>query len=167
MATPGTRLGFWAFRVVALGAGMALGACGAAGQTSVQTAGATPGTSSTYSPTPGSAVTITTLTVLARHMAAGADDSNVTAGDAVLTTQQAAATATSGDLVNSDEPSYLVQLQGNFTALGASVPSGAKLPTGTFLTFTVDASSGAVTGWGVSNREADLSALGSVIRLSL
>jgi hypothetical protein len=99
-------------------------------------------------------------------MAAGADDSSVTVGEAVLTTRQAAVTATSGDLVNSDEPSYLVQLQGNFTALGASVPPGAKLPTGTFLTFIV-ASTGRVTVWGVSNRKADLSALGSVIALSL
>lgn len=100
-------------------------------------------------------------------MAAGADDSSVTVGEAVLTTRQAAVTATSGDLVNSNEPSYLVQLQGNFTALGASVPPGGKLPTGTFLTFIVDASTGRVTVWGVSNRRADLSALGSVIALSL
>ncbi len=168
MATPGTRLGFWAFWVAALGAGVTLGACGAAGQTSVPTAtGATPGTSSTHSPAPASSITVTTLTVLARTMAAGADDPSVTLGEAVLTTRQAAVTATSGDLVNSNEPSYLVQLQGNFTALGASVPPGAKLPTGTFLTFIVDASTGHVTVWGVSNRKADLSALGPVIALSV
>jgi hypothetical protein len=153
---------------MALGAGITLGACGAAAQTSVQVAtGATPGTSSTFSPIPGSSVTVTTLTVLAHQMAASADDSSVTVADAVLTTRQAAVTATSGDLVNSDEPSYLVQLQGHFTALDASVPPGQKLPTGTFLMFIVDASTGTVTGWGVSDRKADLSALGSVIALSL
>jgi hypothetical protein len=168
MATPRTRLGFWAFWVVALGASITLGACGAAAQTPVQTAtSASPGGSSTSSPTPAPGVTVTTLTVLARTMAASNDDSGVTAGEAVLTTRQAAVTATSGDLVNSDEPSYLVQLQGHFTALDASVPPGGSLPTGTFLTFIVDASSGHVTVWGVSNRKANLSALGSVIALSL
>jgi len=100
-------------------------------------------------------------------MAAGADDSSVTVGDAVLTTRQAAVTATSGDVVNTNQPAYLVQLQGHFTALGASVPPGAKLPTGTYLMFIVDASSGLVSDWGVSDRKADLSALGSVIALRL
>jgi hypothetical protein len=117
-------------------------------------------------PTPSAAVTVTTLTALAQKMAAGADDSNVTVGDAVLTTQQAAATATSGSLVNTNQPAYLVQLQGHFTALDASVPSGAKLPTGTYLIFVVDASDGSVTEWGVEHRKANLSALGSVIALS-
>ncbi len=94
-------------------------------------------------------------------------NSSVTVGYAVLTTRQAAVTAASGDLVNSNEPSYLVQLQGHFTALDASVPPGAKLPTGTFLTFIVNDSSGSVTDWGVSDRKADLAALGSVIALTL
>jgi hypothetical protein len=149
---------------MALGAGITLGACGVVTQMSVHNAtGATPGTSSTSV----SSVTVARLTVLARSMAAGADDSSVTVGDAVSTTRQAAVTAMSGDLVNSDQPAYLVQLQGHFTALDASVPSGAKLPTGTILTFIVDASSDRVTDWGVSDRKADLSALGSVIALSL
>ncbi len=99
-------------------------------------------------------------------MAGGADNSNVTVGDAVLTTRQVAVTATSGSLVNTNQPAYLVQLQGHFTALDASVPSGAKLPTGTYLIFIVDAAGGSVTDWGVSNRKADLSTLGSVIALS-
>ena len=130
---------------------MALGACGPAAN----------------APTQAPAVTVTMLTVLAHQMATGADDSNVTVGDAVLTTQQAASTATSGSHVNANQPSYLVQLQGHFTALDASVPSGAKLSTGTCLIFVVDASSGTMTEWGVSNRKADLFALGSVITLSM
>lgn len=151
MAARRTHLGIWPFWVVALSAGIGLGACGATAQTPTQTG----------------AVSVTTLTVLAHQMAAGADDSKVTVGDAVLTTQQAASTATSGSLVNANQPAYLVQLQGHFTALDASVPSGAKLPTGTYLIFVVDASSGSMTEWGVSNRKADLFALGSVIALSL
>jgi hypothetical protein len=130
---------------------MALGACGPAAN----------------APTQAPAVTVTMLTVLAHQMATGADDSNVTVGDALLRTRQAASTATSGSHVNANQPSYLVQLQGHFTALDASVPSGAKLSTGTCLIFVVDASSGTMTEWGVSNRKADLFALGSVITLSM
>ena len=151
MAARRTHLGVWTCWVVALSAGTTLGACGAGTQTANQ----------------DSAVTVTPLTALAHQMAAGADDPHVTVGDAVLTTQQAASTATSGSLVNANQPAYLVQLQGHFTALDASVPSGAKLPTGTYLIFVVNSSSGLVTEWGVSNRKADLFALGSVIALSL
>jgi hypothetical protein len=124
-------LGIWPIWVVGLGAGIALGACGAAA----------------HAPMRAPAVTVTTLTVLAHQMATGADDSNVTVGDAVLTTQQAASTATSGSHVNANQPAYLIQLQGHFTALDASVPSGAKLPTGTYVIFVVDASSGTMTEW--------------------
>jgi hypothetical protein len=77
-----------------------------------------------------------------------------------------AVTAASGSAVNTNEPAYLVQLHGHFTALDASVPSRAKLPTGSYLTFIVDASDGSVTDWGVGIRKADLYALGSVIALS-
>jgi hypothetical protein len=165
MATRTTHLGKWPFWVAALGAGCTLAACGAAGQTPLTiSTGTSSGVSSTHSS--ATAVTVTTLTVLAKNMAAYADDSNVVAGDAVLTTRQAAATASSGDLVNTNQPVYLVQLQGHFTALGASVPPGVKLPTGTDLTLVVDATSGSVTDWGVSNRKADLYKLGSVIALS-
>jgi hypothetical protein len=168
MAIRRTHLGVWPSWFVALSAVITLGACGAAGQTPVRIAtGASPGTSLSNAPTPPAAVTVTTLTVLAQEMASGADDPNVTVGDAVLTTQQAAVTATSGELVNTNQPAYLVQLQGHFIALNASVPSGAKLPTGTYLIFIVDASSGSVIDWGVSSRKANLFALGSVIALSL
>lgn len=149
-------------------AGITLGACGAAGQAPVGTAtGASPDTSLSNSPTPSATVTVTTLTVLAKEMASGADDPNVTVGDAVLTTQQAAVTATSGSLVNTNQPAYLVELHGHFTALGASVPAGAQHPTGTYLIFIVDASSGSVIDGGVSSRKANLFALGSVVALSL
>jgi hypothetical protein len=69
--------------------------------------------------------------------------------------------------VNTNQPVYLVQLQGYFSARDASVPPGGKAPTGTYLIIIVDASDGSVTDWGVSNTRADLSALGPVIPLSL
>ena len=68
--------------------------------------------------------------------------------------------------MNTNQSAYLVQLQGNFTALDASVPPGQSLPTGTYLNFSVDADGGLVTDWGVTNRNANLNALGSVIALS-
>jgi hypothetical protein len=153
MATRANHRRIWSFWVVALIAGFTLGACGAAPA----------GLASSHTSTDAA---VTSLQVLAQKMAAGADDPNVTAGEAVLTTRQAAVTATSGDLVNTNEPAYLVQLQGQFTALDASVPPGQSLPTGTYLNFIVDATGGSVTDWGVTNRQANLSALGSVIALS-
>jgi len=114
MAARRTHLGVWPVWVVALSTAITLGACGAETQTPNQDSAVT--------------VTVTTLTALAHQMAAGADDSNVTVGDAVLTTLDAASTATSGSTVDSNQSAYLVQLQGHFTALDASVPSGAKLP---------------------------------------
>jgi hypothetical protein len=146
MASRTTLLGKWRFWVVAVSAGITLGACGAANA--------------------AASVIVTRLTALAQQMAVGADDANVTDGNAVLTTRQAAITAASGDVVNTDQRAYLVQVQGHFTGLDASVPSGSQLPTGTYLTFVFDPSDGRVTDWGISNRKADLSALGSVIPLS-
>lgn len=167
IATRSTQLGMWPVWVVALSPGITLGACGAAGQTPVRIAtGAAPGTSLRDSPTPSAAVTVTTLTALAQALAAGADDSNVSVGDAVRTTHPAASTATSGAPVDTSHPASLVQLQGHCTALDTAVPSGAKPPTGTDVIFVVDAASGALTDWGVRNRHADRFALGSVIARS-
>jgi hypothetical protein len=153
MATRTNNLRRWSFWIAVLTADVTAAACGAAPS----------GVASTHSSTDPA---VTSLTVLAQKMAADADDPNVTAGDAVLTTRQAAVTATSGDLVNTNQPAYLVQLQGQFTALDASVPPGQSQPTGTYLNFIVDASGGSVTDWGVTNRKANLSALGSIIALS-
>jgi hypothetical protein len=99
-------------------------------------------------------------------MAANAGATSVTLSQAVLTTRQQANTIASGAGVNSDQAVYLVQDQGHFTALNASVPQGQGSPVGHYLTFTVDASSGAVLDWGVSENQGNLSALGPVTSLS-
>jgi hypothetical protein len=114
------------------------------------------------------AVTIGTLQVMAQNAAASADDPGVTAANAVLTTAQAAVRASSGDYDDTpDVPAFLVQMHGRFTGLDASVPEGAELPVGTYLTFIVDASDGTQVSWGLSHNATNLAALGTVFPLVL
>jgi hypothetical protein len=108
-----------------------------------------------------------TLQGLANTMAASAEGIGVSASQAVLTTRQQAATVTAGDTVNSDQGVYLVQLQGQFTAVAASMPHGQLAPTGQYLTFTVDASTGDVLDWSVGDHFSDLSTLGPVAAIPL
>jgi hypothetical protein len=117
--------------------------------------------------TPGQ-FTVGTLQAMARNAAANADDPGATSAEAVLTTASAAITESSGDYDNTpDVPAFLVQIHGKFVALDASVPSGAGLPTGTYLTFIVDASDGVQVSWGLSDKATNLAALGMVFPLVL
>jgi hypothetical protein len=116
------------------------------------------------SPVPTSAAN--TLVAMSRTMVASAGGTNVTQSEAVLTTRQQANTVASGAAVSSDQPVYLVQVQGLFTALLARVPKGHAPPSGQYLTFTVDAASGALLDWGVSGNKANLFTLGPVTGLS-
>ncbi len=61
-----------------------------------------------------------------------------------------------------NQASYLIAERGHFTAYMASPPPGAPLPTGSVLTLVVDAFTGDVTDYGVSNRYPDLVVLGPV-----
>lgn len=72
---------------------------------------------------------------------------------AVVTTHaRAMQSATPGDT----EPNtthtvvYLITIKGHFIAYGASVPAGAKLPTGTYLSIVVGARTYAILDWGLS-----------------
>lgn len=51
---------------------------------------------------------------------------------------------------------------GNFVAMNAKVPAGASFPTGTVLTEIVDATTGAIEGWGISNQQVNLAPYGTV-----
>lgn len=71
----------------------------------------------------------------------------------VRTTRDRALTsATPGDLVSSGGSAavYLITMRGSFTACNASVPFGARLPTGRYLSLVVDAATFAVTDSGLS-----------------
>ena len=92
---------------------------------------------------------------------------DVTAANAVVTTRQSAVRVMSGDAVNTHDPVYLLQIKGHFTAYNASVPSGAAMPTGSYLTLVVNVSDGQVDDWGVGNHSSDLASLGAVVILHL
>lgn len=143
----------WGIRVVALSAGLTLAACGPAG-----VGGSANGTKD---------VTIASLTKMAGQAAISAGDSGVRVAEAVLTTRQAAVTLTSGDLINSNEAVYLVQVLGQFTLTDVSIPQNGTAPTGIALTLDVDVSNGNVVDAGLTHKAADLSSLGPVIILTL
>lgn len=67
-----------------------------------------------------------------------------------------------GDLVFEWNWSYLIAVRGHFTATDAPIPPGAKPPTGTVITLVVDARSGRVTDFGISDRYPPLAELGPV-----
>lgn len=67
----------------------------------------------------------------------------------------------------SGERVYLVQIQGQFTLVGASRPPGVPPPQGDYLIFTFDPATDRVLDLGVGERPADLSALGSATSLEL
>jgi hypothetical protein len=62
-------------------------------------------------------------------------DASVHRGYIILTTREQAAAP---DIVNSDQPVYEVVIQGRFTCGGCSIPPGAKIPTGSVITSSVD-----------------------------
>jgi len=112
------------------------------------------------------------LATIARDMAKANGDPHVEAAQAVATTHaQALRVATPGDSTSTPggEPVYLILLRGSFTAYDASPPSGALLPTGSFLCVVVDQKTFQVTDWGLSRHPPPiaLSSLGSVARISL
>jgi hypothetical protein len=108
------------------------------------------------------------LRQLAAEMAANNGDSAAAhTAVAVATTRQAAVALESGsaDRVDSNQAVYLVQLHGRFVGALAKVPSGAPLPTGSVLHFTVDVQTGTVQDWGLSDVPTDPSRLGAITSL--
>jgi hypothetical protein len=72
---------------------------------------------------------------------------------AVVTTHaRALESATPGDTVPNSTHTvvYLITIKGHFVGYGASVPPGAKLPTGTYLSVVVDAKTYQILDWGLS-----------------
>jgi hypothetical protein len=93
-------------------------------------------------PVPASA--IGRLTAIARHAAAINGDPAPAWITAVLTTQAKALTsATPGDYVPGAArvAVFLITMRGHFAATEASVPPGAKVPSGRYLSLVIDATS--------------------------
>ena len=114
-------------------------------------------------------VTGATLVTLARAQAAAAGDAAPTLIQHVLTTRQRANLAAGGDKVPGDNPSYLVAIRGNYTVQRAlpPIPPGAPAPTQTtanysVITLVVDASTGQITDYGISDEYPNLDSVGAV-----
>ena len=100
-----------------------------------------------------SASAFASLTKIALDMAADNGDARPRSVVAVATTHAVAlAIATPGDLtptVPAGERVYLVVMRGSFTGYEAAPPSGAVLPTGSYLSFVVSEKTFRVTDWGL------------------
>ncbi len=85
--------------------------------------------------------------------------------EVVLTTRQTALnTAGGGDIVNSDEPVYLLQMLGEFTSSGPR-PLGAAAPKGSVFWFLYDPAQRTTVDWGLGREPTDLSMLGEVSQI--
>jgi hypothetical protein len=145
----------------------------AAVATGLVVAGCAAPTSGAGSPLPASAVAasgipasgipasaVARLTVIADRVAKADGDPHPSWATAVLTTHAKALTsATPGDFVpgSGGVPVFLVTMRGRFVAYDASVPSGAALPTGTYLSLVVDAKTFQELDFGLSPKAPPVS----------
>lgn len=102
-----------------------------------------------------------TLVASVRKVAAMLGESNPTRLRYVNTTRHAG-NAALGASVSTDQPVYQLQAVGNFTLPSQRVRSGKVGARGTNLNITVDAESGQVLDWGISEKSVDLTDLGLI-----
>jgi hypothetical protein len=96
---------------------------------------------------------------LALRTATLAGDPYPTGAVVVPTTRQVAERVDADAVVNSNPPAYFVLVNGNFTFHGP-VPAGAKEPTGTILTMTINSQTNQGLDGGVQDQMPDLHAIG-------
>jgi hypothetical protein len=104
---------------------------------------------------------------ITQRIATAMGDASPTSSVEVYTTRAAAERLTSGAVVDTDGPVYLVELRGNFIDKSARIGCGAAFPTGTEVDFTIDPHSQTVLDLGISNNSPDISSLGSVSAVPL
>ena len=92
------------------------------------------------------------IEAVARRIARGMGDRSPRRIVWVATRRQAANREAGGDIVDSNQPVYLVAVRGRFVDRMASVPSGAAAPRGTVLTLVLDRAHVRVLDLGVGNR---------------
>jgi hypothetical protein len=126
------------------------GSCGNARSSSARSFAASP-------LTPASAPAA--LRAIALRAARVNGDDNPASIEYVATTRHRAQ-ALLGQKMPENNASYFIQVRGNFTGHYASVPRGAKLPTGNVMTLTVSAATGQVTDASLSNSPVNLASLG-------
>lgn len=133
-----------------------------------------PGASASGKPLPGSPVprtSISRLTEVADSFARVNGDTRPTSVSVVTTTHAKALTsATPGDALRNGvaKTVYLVTMKGSFKGYGASVPEGAAMPTGKYLSIVIDATTFRVLDWGLSGQPSSVSpsSLGPVTYLT-
>jgi hypothetical protein len=130
---------------------------------------ATAGSGAATAGNPMTAAQIKSLVV--RDAARMGDSTPTDISYSTLTTRNGALAASgSGDSVGGAYGSasgyFVVVAHGDFTAYDAPIPNGVKIPTGTVMTFVVDAATGEVTDGGLQDNTPDLSALGPVTTVS-
>jgi hypothetical protein len=103
---------------------------------------------------------------LATH-AARSDGGDVATAEAVPSTHATAVRVTMGDIVQGNQPVWVIQVQGRtqFVCNACSRPAGAAAPRGRFLTLVVDATTLQTLDDGIGPTGADLGQLGTVIDL--
>jgi hypothetical protein len=105
------------------------------------------------------ATAATRLKQIALTAAAANGEMHPVSMEFVATTRKNAQALT-GEGVPENNASYLVQIRGNFTGYNASIPPHKKIPTGSYLTLTVDAATGFVSDVGLTATAVSLPALG-------
>jgi hypothetical protein len=108
------------------------------------------------------------LRKVALDLAAHNGDARPRAVTYVATHRQAAIAATTHgqDAVPSDQPVYLIRVDGNFRGWQAKTPAGHPRPTGNVLTAAVDPATGRVVDWSIQHTGTDIAQLGPTTRLS-
>jgi len=102
----------------------------------------------------------------ALEFAAANGDSSPSVLRAVAGTRNAVVKATMrGATVDTDQPVFVVEIQGDFVAHGASVPPGHPQPRGSHLLLVFDADDLELTDWAVTRMPTDLSVFGPPIPL--
>jgi hypothetical protein len=99
---------------------------------------------------------------IAERAAASAGDRRPTLIQHAQGTRHDANLVDSGDIVPGKQWSYLIAERGHFVLRNVPTPPGAPAPHGSVLTLIVNASTGHLTDFGVSNRYPDLAKLGRV-----
>ena len=107
------------------------------------------------------------LREVALRVAADTGDPHPTSGRVWASTRVRANVLVSGDRVDTDQPTYVLVVEGDFVANNAPRPAGAPAPTGSVVTLVLDPSIGGVLDFGVRNSVPDLTALGPGADLGL
>jgi hypothetical protein len=115
-----------------------------------------------FRPGPRPSVSEQRILTLAEQAAGESGDPTPTLIQHAAGTHYDAVRISSGDVVFEWNWSYLIAVRGQFAATGVPIPPGAKPPTGTVITLVVDARTGRVTDFGLSDRYPPLAKLGPV-----